>query len=395
MGAGDMLRLIRDAGTATRGELIARSGLGRSTVSQRVDALLARNLVIETGEARSTGGRPPGTLVFNPGAGIVLAADLGATHARVAIADLSGEPLVQATGELAIADGPERVLGWVEERFAELLEQTGHTPCQVRAIGMGVPGPVEFATGRPVSPPIMPGWDGYDIPKRLGEHYPVPILVDNDVNIMALGEHSTNWRGCEYLLLIKVGTGIGCGIVTKSQVYRGAQGAAGDIGHIRVVGHDDVICECGNVGCLEAVAGGRALARAARDLGFDAHDSRDVVALVQAQNADVVRLVRQAGRHLGEVLSGLVNSLNPDVIIIGGDVAAAGQQLFAGVRQVIYERSTALATQHLKLVPSELGDRAGMIGAATLAIEHLLSPDVLERMLSEASLPADAAAASG
>jgi predicted NBD/HSP70 family sugar kinase len=392
MSPGEILSLIREAGTITRGELIARSGLGRSTVSQRVDALLARNLGREMGEAPSTGGRPPATLVFNPAAGLVLAADLGATHSRVALADLSGRPLVEETGDVPTAAGPDALLDWVEERFAALLAQTGHAKAEVRAIGLGVPGPVEFATGRPVSPPIMPGWDGYEIPKRLQRSYSVPVLVDNDVNIMALGEHSTNWPGCEYLLYVKVGTGIGCGIVAKSQIYHGAQGAAGDIGHIRLVGYDDVVCECGNVGCLEAVAGGRALARAARELGLDARTSRDVVALVHSQNTDALRLVRQAGRHLGEVLASMVNALNPEVIVIGGDLASAGQQLFAGVRQIVYERSTALATQHLTLVSSCLGDRAGVIGAATMAIDHLLSPEMLDSTLSEMG-PASKAAA--
>jgi glucokinase-like ROK family protein len=393
LSAGEILRLIRDAGTITRGELIVRSGLGRSTVSQRVDALLASNLVREMGEAPSTGGRPPGTLQFNADAGLVLAADLGATHSRVALADLSGRPLAEETGDVPIAAGPEAVLDWVEQAFDALLHDQGRSVAAVGAIGMGVPGPVEYASGRPVSPPIMPGWDGYSIPDHLRRHFAVPVLVDNDVNIMALGEHSTRWRGCDSLLFVKVGTGIGCGIVAKGRIYRGAQGAAGDIGHIRVVGHDDVICECGNVGCLEAVAGGRALVRAANAAGLEAHDSRDVVALVQAQSTEALRLVRQAGRQLGEVLASLVNALNPETIVVGGDVAAAGQQLFAGIRQVVYERSTVLATQHLTLVPSELGDRAGVIGAATLAVEHLLSPAVLDPQIAASGETLAAAAA--
>ena len=130
----------------------------------------------------------------------------------------------------------------------------------VRGIGIGVPAPVAFSRGEPVAPPMMPGWDGFSIPGWFSRHYDAPVLVDNDVNIMALGEHWTHWRDCEHLLYVKIGTGIGCGIVSDRRIHRGAQGAAGDIGHVRLAGHDDVVCRCGNVGCLEAVAGGRALA---------------------------------------------------------------------------------------------------------------------------------------
>jgi predicted NBD/HSP70 family sugar kinase len=382
MGPGDVLGLIREAGTVTRGELIVRSGLGRSTVAQRVDALLSGNLVREVG-GPSTGGRPASSLVFNPDAGVVLAADLGVTHSRVALTDLGGEVLGELRADVAIADGPERVLSWVEDRLQELLVQTGRPADALRGIGMGVPGPVEFATGRPVSPPIMPGWDAFPIPERLQQRHPVPVLVDNDVNIMALGEFERTWPEHDHLFYVKVGTGIGCGIVATRQIYRGAQGAAGDIGHVRLAGHDDVICECGNVGCLEAVAGGRALARALASAGVAATNSRDVVDAVRARNRDAVRLVRQSGRDLGEVLASLVNALNPEVIVIGGDVADAHEQLFAGIREVVYQRSTPLATRHLQLVRSSLGDRAGIAGAAVMAIEHALDPLVVDHELTE------------
>jgi predicted NBD/HSP70 family sugar kinase len=381
LGPGAMLQLIRAGDGTTRGELVTRTGLGRSTVSQRVDALLASRLVQPAGGAPSTGGRPPTTLVFNPRAGSVLAADLGATHSRLAVTDLSGTPIAESRGEIEIAAGPEAVLDWVEQGFDELLARTGHGRDDVMAVGVGVPGPVEFATGRPIDPPIMPGWNRYPVADRLARRFAAPTLVDNDVNIMALGEHWTSWPRVENLLFIKVGTGIGCGIVVQGGVYRGEQGAAGDIGHIRVAGYDDVVCECGNTGCLEAVAGGRALARQAREAGLEARNGRDVVDLVGAQNTHAVRLVRQSGRLLGEVLAGLVNALNPSVIVIGGDVARAHQQLFAGLREVVYQRSTPLATQRLEIAPATLGDRAGIIGAAVMAIEHVLSPDVIDQQL--------------
>jgi predicted NBD/HSP70 family sugar kinase len=373
-GAGSLLDLIRHGDGVTRADLGRLTGLGRAAISQRVDGLIERGLVRETIHLPSTGGRPPASLVFHGGSGVVLAADLGATHARLAVTDLAGEVLAELAEDLDIARGPAAVLDEVARRFSELLRGAGLRPAQVKGIGMGVPGPVEFATGRPVSPPIMPGWDGYSIPDHLRRHFGVPVLVDNDVNIMAVGEHWTNWRSEKHFLFVKVGTGIGSGIIAEGRIYRGAQGAAGDIGHIRVVGHEDVICECGNTGCLEVVAGGRALAQKARALGFDAANSRDVVALARAHNVEIVRLVRESGRTLGDVLAGLVNAFNPGVIVIGGDVAEAHEQLFAGVREAVYQRATPLATRHLKIVRSALGDRDGAVGAAVLAIEHVLSP---------------------
>jgi glucokinase-like ROK family protein len=384
IGPGDVLQLIRHAGTITRSELIAQTGLGRSTVSQRVDTLLERKLIHEVGEGPSAGGRPPSTLAFNGDCGLVLAADLGATHSRVALTDLSGHSLAEHRDDLEIAAGPDDVLAWVQASFEALLESAGRSRNEVRCVGVGVPGPVEFARGRPVIPPIMPGWDGFDIPQRLRERFPAPVLVDNDVNIMGLGEHRSAWSGCEHLLFVKVGTGIGCGIIVNGEIYRGDQGAAGDIGHIPVADRADVLCECGNVGCLEAVASGRALARELRSRGAEARDSRDVVNLVRAHDRHAVRLIRQAGRQLGEVLASLVNALNPKVIVIGGDVAEAHEQLFAGVREIVYQRSTPLATRHLEIVRSSLGDRAGIIGAAAMATEHALDADALNALLAGA-----------
>src|SRR5215210_9145455 len=258
--AGNLLRLIREDTAVTRAELARVTGLARSTVAQRVDALLAEGLVYEAGGSASTGGRPPTVLAFNRDAGVVLVADLGATHARVAVSDLAGTPLAEQASDLDIALGPEQALGWVAERFTELLDEVGRFPAEVRGIGIGVPGPVEFDSGRPVNPPIMPGWDDFAIPEWFASRYRAPVLVDNDVNIMALGEHRTHWRETDHLLLIKVGTGIGCGIVADGHIYRGARGAAGDIGHIQATTSGDVVCRCGNIGCLEAIAGGQALA---------------------------------------------------------------------------------------------------------------------------------------
>jgi predicted NBD/HSP70 family sugar kinase len=382
--AGELLSLIRAGAAVTRADLARSTGLARSTVAQRVDALLESGLVLEAGDTPSTGGRPATMLAFNHQAGVVLVADLGATHARLALTDLAGTPLAELAGDLDIALGPGEVLKWVSGRFDELLEKTGKAAADVRGIGIGVPGPVEFDTGRPVNPPIMPGWDGFDIPAWFAEHYRAPVLVDNDVNIMARGEHWVHWRDTAHLLFVKVGTGIGCGIVADGHIHRGARGAAGDIGHIRASG-DDVICACGNIGCLEAVAGGHALATRLAATGLDASNSRDVVRLVHEGNVSATRMVRAAGRTLGEVLAGTVNFFNPAVIVIGGDIAEAHAQLLAGVREGIFSRSLPLATRDLRIVPCRLGDRAGVSGAAITAIEQVLSPAAVDQTLQAAA----------
>jgi predicted NBD/HSP70 family sugar kinase len=381
---GELLSLIRAGTAVTRADLARHTGLARSTVAQRVDALMAGGLVLEAGGTPSTGGRPATMLAFNHQAGVVLVADLGATHARLAVTDLAGSPLAELAGDLDIALGPDRVLTWVAGRFDELLDQTGKRPVDVRGIGIGVPGPVEFDTGRPVNPPIMPGWDGFDIPAWFADRYRAPVLVDNDVNIMARGEHWVHWRDTPHLLLVKVGTGIGCGIVADGHIHRGARGAAGDIGHIRATG-EDVICACGNVGCLEAVAGGHALATRLAASGIEASNSRDVVRLVHEGNASATQMVRAAGRTLGEVLAGTVNFFNPAVIVIGGDIAEAHAQLLAGVREGIFSRSLPLATRDLRIVPCRLGDRAGVSGAAITAIEQVLSPAAVDQTLQTAA----------
>jgi predicted NBD/HSP70 family sugar kinase len=382
---GDLLSLIREGVAVTRADLARHTGLSRSTVAQRVDALIAAGLLVEAGGSASTGGRPPTVLAFNHEAGVVLVADLGATHARMAISDLAGTPLAEAAQDLDIGLGPSEVLSRVATRFDDLVAEAGLSPTDVRGIGIGVPGPVEFASGRPVNPPIMPGWDGFDIPGWFADRHAAPVLVDNDVNIMARGEHWVHWRNTSHLLLVKVGTGIGCGIVAEGEIHRGARGAAGDIGHIRATSNGDVICRCGNVGCLEAIAGGQALADRLAEAGHDAANSRDVVRLVREGDATAIRMVRDAGRTLGEVLAGTVNFFNPAVIVIGGDIAEAHAQLLAGVREGIFSRSLPLATRDLRIVPSRLGDRAGITGAAITAIEHVLSPAAVDRTLHTAA----------
>ena len=380
--AGHIFQMIRERATS-RADIARATGLARSTVSQRIGALLELGLVVEEGDARSTGGRPATRLRLNEAGGVVLAADLGANHDRLAVADLAGRVLAEHTARRSIAQGPEVILGWVRDNFLAQLAQLGLGVDEVIGIGIGVPGPVEFAAGRAVKPPIMPGWHGVSIADHFADAFPgVDVLVDNDVNIMAVGEHRSVWSGVSDLIYVKVATGIGAGIISSGRLQRGAQGAAGDIGHIRASEYLDEICACGNAGCIEAVASGSALARRLRALGHDAEGALDVVARVHDGNADAVRLVREAGRLLGEVLAHAVNLLNPSVLVIGGELAQVEQQLFAGLREAIYRRSSCLATERLEIVRTRLGDRAGVVGAAALVLDQHLAPHAVDRQLA-------------
>jgi predicted NBD/HSP70 family sugar kinase len=378
---GDLLRLIRSGEATTRAELALTTGLARSTITQRIESLAASGWIKSSGEAPSTGGRPATVLGFNENSGTVLVADLGATHSRVAMANLAGEILAEATADIEIASGPENVLAWVEKMFQQLLDEAETPVATIAGIGIGLPGPVEFAAGRPVSPPIMPGWDGYDVRGHLAERFHIPVLVDNDVNIMTLGECWVMEPVLDDFMFVKVGTGIGSGLILGGEIHRGAQGTAGDIGHIPVSDFD-VVCRCGNIGCVEAVAGGAALARDLAAKGKDTINGRDVMELARQGDPEAGRALREAGRLLGRVLAAAVNLLNPAMIMIGGDLSEAGDQLLAGVREVVYQRSTALATNGLTITSSTMGDRAGIVGAAAMVIEHVLDPASIDAGLS-------------
>jgi predicted NBD/HSP70 family sugar kinase len=365
-GTGAVLRLLLDGQPRTRAELIDLSGLARSTVTGRIEALLAAGLVVPSGEAASTGGRPPARFRFNPTARLILAADVGATHLSVALTDLTGEILDRSTTALNIAEGPEVVLTAVAQTGRSLLKAARRSVKDLAGTGVGLPGPVEHSTGRPNHPPIMPGWDSYDVVGRLEHELKAPVLVDNDVNIMALGEHATEYADVEHLLFVKVATGIGAGVISGGRLHRGAKGAAGDIGHIQAPGRTEP-CRCGNTGCLEAVASAAAIA-AQLSVG----GSHDIVDLVRAGNTAATAAVRQAGREIGTVLAAAVSLLNPSVIVIGGSLSQAGDSLLAGIREAIYARSLPLATTDLHVVTSRSGQDAALRGAATLVLQHQL-----------------------
>ncbi|MGW6910532.1 ROK family protein [Streptomyces sp. NPDC054940] len=388
-GVGDLLALVRSGRATTRGALQQATGLSRATVGQRLDRLFRAGWLREGagGPVDSPlGGRPSITLEFDGEHAVVLAADLDTRHARAAVLTLTGEILAEHSGAAALADGPDVVLGELGRWFAELLEKAGRRADEVCGIGLAVPGPVDKETGRVVQPPIMPGWDGYDIRGRLARAFSehtgaasVPVLVDNDANLMAYGEQRTGYPDCSAFVLVKVSTGIGAGVVVDGSVYRGIDGGAGDIGHIRVGA--DALCRCGSYGCLAAVASGGAVARRLAEDGVPAASGSDVRDLLASGHPGAAALAREAGRQVGDVLATVVTLLNPGVLMIAGDLA--GTPFLTGVRELLYQRALPRSTAHLDVVTSRLGERAGLVGAGALVVEHLYAPErVAQRLLA-------------
>ncbi|HEX5827883.1 MAG TPA: ROK family protein [Candidatus Limnocylindrales bacterium] len=390
----DEVRLGR---SHSRGELVARTGLSRAIVAQRVGELLDRGLLVEADTGPSTGGRPPRRLAFRGDAGHVLVADLGASSIDVAVTALDGRILGHIDEPADIADGPEVALARVEDLFEQVRTTSRGIPGRTWGIGIGVPGPVEFRTGRPISPPIMPGWDGYPVRERLASRFDAPVWVDNDVNVLALGE----WRsgvaqGHDNVVVVKVGTGIGAGIISDGRLHRGAQGSAGDVGHIGISDDPAVVCRCGNTGCLEALAGGAAIARDGEAAARDGRSPRlravletrgrvtaeDVARAASSGDPVAAALLQAAGWRIGSMLAGVVNFFNPGLIVIGGGVAQSGDGLLASIREAVYGRSLPLATRDLAIRRSSLGGLAGVIGGSAMVVDQLFSRESLARWAS-------------
>ncbi|ETK30619.1 ROK family transcriptional regulator [Microbispora sp. ATCC PTA-5024] len=379
-----ILRLLRTDGPRSRAELGDVVALSRSKIALELDRLAALGLVRSDGFAASRGGRR--SEIVRLAANLrFLGVDIGATSVDVAVTNGELEVLGHLSRPADVRDGPTAVLDQVLEMVAKL--RADGVVGEVHGAGIGVPGPVSLRDGTPIAPPIMPGWDRYPVREAMSQELGCPVLVNNDVNMMALGElHAGLARSAEDFLLVKIGTGIGCGIIVRGEIYSGVSGSAGDIGHIRVDDHGPV-CACGNSGCLEAYFGGAALARdalaaarsgrspflAERLAEKGALTAEDVGAAAAAGDAHAVGMVREGGRKVGTVLAGLVNFFNPGLVVISGGVAGLGHALLAEIRSVVYQRSLPLATGNLPIVLSDLGGTAGVIGAARMVSDHVFS----------------------
>jgi len=388
---GRIFRIVRDRGPLAASDIVRLTGLAKSTVSVHLDRLRAAGLVRPL---PGGGGRP--RLKVAEDVGSVIGVDVGQTHLTVALCDLEAAVLDRRRVDLDLrAETPRAVLKKVAALIAELCRRAGVGRRGLLGIGVGVPGPVDFAQGVPVSPPVMPGWDRFPVTAQLARRFTCPVFLDNDVNVMALGERDRGVaQGVDRFLFVKIGTGIGAGLVLRGELERGAKGAAGDIGHIGLDG-DATPCPCGNAGCLEVVAGGAALAaqaraaartrrsrflarRAAQGLPLDAA----AVGLgAAAGDGPCVALLMASGRAVGTVLAKLVNFVNPSLIVVGGGVAEVGERYTASIREAIYRRSTPLATADLAVKRSALGADGGAVGAAVLVLDEILSHHAVTKLV--------------
>lgn len=367
-----LLDSLRIAGTASRAELARRTGLSRSTVSSLVADLQDEGLVVETvqdvpGPVQS--GRPPVLLALNPAAGAVLGVDFGHRHLTVAVADLSARVLAERRRALDVDRSADEALDTAAALVEEVLEAAGVARERVIGCGMGLPGPLDQRTGRVGSTVILPGWAGLAAGEELSARIDVSVVVDNDANLGALGEVAFGaGRGARDVVYVKVSSGLGAGSVLGGRLHRGTLGLAGEIGHVPV--HPDgAVCRCGKRGCLETVAAaGPLLALLKPTHGADL-TTADLVALVHAGDEAACRLVTDAGRAIGRALSDVCNWLNPELVIVGGDLGAAGEPLLGGMRESIGRYALPAAAQAVRVQQGVLGDRAEVLGALALVIQ--------------------------
>ena len=380
--AGEVLDLVRTGRATTISELAAAMKVARSTVNDRVEALLERGLVVARGEVVAGRGRPATVLAFNPAAGLVLSAQIGMSGLRVGAYDLAGHPLATQSTDIDVAEGPEKVLEVLERAFDTQLAAAGGSGIDVLGVGIGMPGRIELETAHGGRSVAAQPWISYPIAQRLSERYGVPVTVGRGVGLLAMAEHRSFHPDASVLLGLKVGTVIECGVVIDGRIVNGGAGLAGEIGHTPVPG-TDTVCLCGNRGCLNAVAGGAALAHALAEAGHEVDSARGVALLAQQGVVDAGLAVREAGRRIGAVLAGSVNLLNPDVIVVWGYLADAGDQLLAGRQESLFRMVVPAATRHVQIEYTRLGDDAGIRGAAISATEQVLAAANIDIMLSD------------
>ena len=384
-----LVDLVRKYGEISISDLMAFTEYSRTKITGYIESLLNKNILVANNVTEYTGGRRSRMYSMNGDFGIVAGIDVGATSIDLGIADFSGRLLVRYAEPATVKDGPIRILGRVCSLLESLLLDNNLDPAQLHGIGIGVPGPVDFSMGILVSPPIMPGWDRYPIIETIHQWFPSSnVVVDNDVNVMALGEiYQGSGKGIGNLIFVKIGTGIGAGIVCEGKIYRGASGCAGDIGHI-CVDKNGPICHCGNKGCLEAMAAGPAIAERALHAAQTGKSSiimnlyeknghilqaEDVGNASREGDALAIEVIRESGQYIGDVLAGLVNFYNPEMIVIGGGVSNLGNLLLSTIRQTVLHRSLPLATRDLHIVFSNIGQATGVIGAINLAMDNILT----------------------
>ena len=376
---------LRDEGLISRAEIARRTGLSRSTVSSLVSELQADGLVVERPEPAAAhgdqGGRPPILLSFDASAGVAVGIDFDHHHVRVAVSDLSSRILAEREQQLDTDHAAHEGLDAAAELVGELLAEAGVDEARVIGAGMCLPGPVHRPTGVVGSTAILPGWVGVAAAEEMHRRLALPILVDNDANLAALAEAAFGaGRDAKDLVYLMISSGIGAGLVLNGRLYRGAEGLAGELGHV-LVDADGPVCRCGNRGCLETVAGTDALAELLRRSHGDGLDGRAIVRLARDGDLGCRRVIADAGRAIGKAAATLVNVLNPELLIVGGDLSDAGELLLDGVRESLERSALPTAVEAAEVVAGSLGDRAEVLGAIALVLSEAARAHPLRPMV--------------
>jgi glucokinase-like ROK family protein len=380
-----ILDLVRfTAGGISRADLARRMGLTRAAVTSIINDLLAEKLVREAENGPATGGRRPILLEINPKRGYLIGIDMGATHLGMVITDFSAQILSDMEVPFDVTLGPQKCLAIMDEHLQKCVNAVGINRNELVAVGLGVPGPVVFDTGIVSAPPIMPGWDCYPIRDHLKEIWGIPIALGNDAEYGALGEWAYGaGRGTNNLVYIKVGTGVGAGLLLDGHIYRGATGSAGEIGHITIKEHGPR-CSCGSYGCLEALAGGLAIARKAREavesgrrtqlsaIDFESISAKDVAVAARLGDLVAQQIVTEVGGYIGIAVADLINLVNPGMIVIGGAVSQMGDMLLEPIRKVVRERSLRVSAQNVRITTAILGRRSSSMGAIVQVLNAVL-----------------------
>lgn len=368
----------------SRAEIARRTGLSRSTVSALVSDLLTDGLVVErlgvTVAQGDHGGRPPILLSFDPSSGAAVGIDFGHSHVRVVVSDLASNILVERRLVLDTDHEAQDGLDAAASLVAEALADAGVEKARIVGAGMGLPGPIEQPTGVVGSAAILPGWVGVSAAEEMRARLDLPIAVDNDANLGALAEAAFGAaRDARDLVYLKVSSGIGAGLILDGRLYRGADGLAGEIGH-RLVDPGGRVCRCGKRGCLETVASSGALLAALRPVHGDGLTVPAMLALARGGDAAVREVLTGAGRALGTAVADLLNLLNPRLVVVGGELADAGELLLEGMRASVAEAALPAAVEHSRIVTGVLGLRAPVLGAVALVVSGadrpLLAPAV-------------------
>ncbi|MEU3448079.1 ROK family transcriptional regulator [Streptomyces thermolilacinus] len=371
-----VVRAVRMAGSLTQAEIARSTGLSAATVSNIVRELKDSGTVEVT--PTSAGGRRARSVSLSGDAGIVIGVDFGHTHLRVAVGNLAHQVLAEESEPLDVDASSAEGFDRAEQLVKRLIEATGIGPEKVIGVGLGVPGPIDVSSGTLGSTSILPGWSGINPSQELSARLGVPVYVDNDANLGALGEMV--WgagRGVRDLAYIKVASGVGAGLVIDGQIYRGPGGTAGEIGHI-TLDESGPVCRCGNRGCLETFAAARyVLPLLQPGHGPDLTMER-VVQLAREGDPGCRRVIADVGRHIGSGVANLCNLLNPSRVVLGGDLAEAGELVLAPIRDSVSRYAIPSAARQLAVAPGALGGRAEVLGALALVLSEMGDSTLLD-----------------